>query len=334
MAEWYPFACAFAVLLGAREASAQATSNAGSVGAPGATLSAGDAGVQRMRAGDCATAIEAFDAALRTSLDPQLYRDRGKCHEKLGHPFPAIDDYRAYLTGRPNAPDADAIRERVSALEAQVGVVRRGQAGVSGKSGAAGSTSIGGETDLGEPTGGSGGLETLERDEQLEAQADASPLRRGHGLIIGLAAGGRYFTNGAFGGAELGGLDLRYSFSAVSTILLELSVTQVNAGGTATALSGPGVLAGYEARIPFNVRVSDAFLVGATFRYEDLSESGGTVFAVFEPEGRVGYRHVFGPSFGLEAVLDGGVAIASLTGAGTTTTEGLIGSHVAVLLGF
>ncbi len=55
-------------------------------------------------------ATDAFDVALRTSIEPELRRDRGMCHEKLGHPFPAIDDYRAYLVGRPNAPDSDAIQ--------------------------------------------------------------------------------------------------------------------------------------------------------------------------------------------------------------------------------
>src|ERR1700759_5690695 len=60
----------------------------------------------RMKAGDCAGALTSFDAALRTSdEDPTLFRDRGICHEQLGHPYPAIDDYRSYLTAVPGAQD-------------------------------------------------------------------------------------------------------------------------------------------------------------------------------------------------------------------------------------
>src|ERR1700677_198649 len=59
---------------------------------------AADRARARMKSGDCPGALDAFDAALSQSHDPTLYRDRGRCHEKLGHPFPAIDDYRIYLT--------------------------------------------------------------------------------------------------------------------------------------------------------------------------------------------------------------------------------------------
>src|SRR5262245_17436416 len=46
----------------------------------------------RARANDCAGALASFDAAIRTNIDPTLRRDRGLCHEKLGNPFPAMDD--------------------------------------------------------------------------------------------------------------------------------------------------------------------------------------------------------------------------------------------------
>ena len=77
----------------------------------GSTAYAADAR-KRMAAGDCDGALTSFDAALRTNReDPTLYRDRGSCHEKLGHPYPAIDDYREYLTDAPRlrtrrVPDA------------------------------------------------------------------------------------------------------------------------------------------------------------------------------------------------------------------------------------
>jgi hypothetical protein len=350
MVEWqrFRFVVAGAALFCARDAVAQSHrggrgqgpaqgSSQGDALPPSAQFSssnAGDLAETRMKAGDCAGALDAFDAALRTSTQPELRRDRGVCHEKLGHPYPAIEDYRAYLTQAPNAPDADTIRARVAALETQVGIVKPGQAGVSDQSGAAITTSIGGDTDLG-GSNAKGSMDALEAGEQLEAQADSSPLRRGHGLILGLVLGGRYFGNSSFGGSELAGVDLRYSFSRMSTILLDVSIGYVNGTGTVTSLTGPGVMGGYEARIPLNARVDDALLLGASFRYESLSESSGFVFAVLEPEGHFGYRHVFGPSLGLEFAFDGGAAFASVTGlANSSTTEALLGGHVALLLGF
>src|SRR5579863_3474445 len=75
------------------------------------------AGRTRMRSGDCAGALDAFDAVLRTAVDPTVNRDRGLCHERLGHTYPAIDDYRVYLTRQPDAPDAEGIRQRLVHLE-------------------------------------------------------------------------------------------------------------------------------------------------------------------------------------------------------------------------
>src|SRR5258708_26995570 len=77
----------------------------------------GDVARTRVKNGDCAGAIDVFDEAIRTSTEPALRRDRGLCHESLGHPYPAIDDYRAYLTAQPDARDADNIRERLASLE-------------------------------------------------------------------------------------------------------------------------------------------------------------------------------------------------------------------------
>src|SRR4051812_613421 len=74
---------------------------------------AGEAARVRAKRGDCAGALDAFDQAARATIDPVVRRDRGLCHEQLGHPYPAIDDYRYYLTQRPDAPDADDIRSRL-----------------------------------------------------------------------------------------------------------------------------------------------------------------------------------------------------------------------------
>lgn len=72
--------------------------------------------------GRCDEALAPFDAAVESrSGDATLRRDRGVCHEKLGHPAPAIDDYRAYLSMEPTAQDAASIRTRLDALEASEG---------------------------------------------------------------------------------------------------------------------------------------------------------------------------------------------------------------------
>jgi hypothetical protein len=82
---------------------------------------AAQAGRERMKAGDCASAIDAFDEALRHSVSATVRRDRGLCHEKLGHTAPAIDDFRDYLFRQPNASDAGDIRARLVRLEQATG---------------------------------------------------------------------------------------------------------------------------------------------------------------------------------------------------------------------
>jgi hypothetical protein len=74
----------------------------------------------RMRNGDCAGALDGFDLALRSSIDVTINRDRGLCQERLGNPYPAIDDYRIYLTEEPEAADAEGIRQRLARLEMEV----------------------------------------------------------------------------------------------------------------------------------------------------------------------------------------------------------------------
>ncbi len=338
MVEWQRvrFAVFAVTVLSARTSAAQGGRGQGQTGprdqsarAVPAAMGAAEVAEDRVRAGDCAGALDAFDRALRQTVAPELRRDRGACHDKLGHPFPAIDDYRAYLEARPNATDADKIRARLEALEAQTGTVRPADKG----KGAGVSMSIGGDTGTG------GSLDAIESSEQLDAQADASSLRRGRGFAFGLAFGAKHYGSSGLGWAEGGGVDLRYSLSRVSTILLEATITHVNGAGSASSLSGPGFFGGYEARIALNKRVDDAFLIGATLGYENLSQGAvGYVFAVVEPQGRLGYRHVIGPSLGLEATVDAGAAFVHLTGApagvSASTTTSLVGARLAIVLGF
>jgi tetratricopeptide (TPR) repeat protein len=295
-------------------------------------------GVQRANAGDCAGALDAFDQALRTSASPELHRDRGACHEKLGHPYPAIEDYRAYLVARPDAADAEAIRARVEALEESVGIVK---AGAPKGEGAEVTTSIGGETESGPSMSvqksGKEGADAIERNEELDNQADASPLRRGHGIELAVFFDGRGYGDKQFGAAEVVGADLRYALGPVHTLFLEATVGNVNSQGTETRLNGPGAAFGYEARVGLDKRVSDALLFGAVLGYQNLHEGdSGLVYNFLEPVGRFGYRHIFGPSFGLEVVLNAGIAWATSTGNGPSFSETtpLIGGHVGFVLGF
>jgi hypothetical protein len=315
-----------------------------------ALVTAGQIAEQRAHAGDCAGALDAFDRALVNARDPDLQRDRGTCHEKLGHPYPAIDDYRAYLTARPNAADADAIRARLESLEQSVGIVK-GDPRSSGSTGAALDievTSAGEEHVSGSVGKSSGGrsLDAIENDEQLDLQADASPLRRGHGFVAGVVVDPENYGNSAFGWAVVAGIDLRYALAPVHTLLVEVNYEQVNSTGTSTALGGGGLRLGYEARIGLNPRLNDALLVGALAGYEHLSQgSTGFVYSSFEPMVRLGYRHTFGPMFGIEAALDGGAALLHLTGSLATTkvssvqisgdaTTSILGGHVAAVIGF
>lgn len=285
----------------------------------------GEAGAyaeERMRAGDCAAALDAFDQAVERSDLPELRRDRGSCHEKLGQPFPAMDDYRAYLDARPDAADADMVRQHLEALETQNGVVKP-------------SGNKGGPVAKGEGAS----LDTIERNEDLDHQADTSPVRRGRGFALALHFDATHFGTTGLGWAEGAGLDLRYSLSEVSSLVVGFQYMDVNASGTASSLTGPGVIAGYEARIALDKRVNDAILLGATFGYESLSQSAtGYDFEVIEPKVRLGYRHVFASTFGVEASFDGGPAWVHLAsapaGVQASTSTSLLGGHVGVVLGF
>jgi tetratricopeptide (TPR) repeat protein len=297
---------------------------------------------ERMRAGDCAAALDAFDQALQRSDSPELRRDRGSCHEKLGHPFPAIDDYRAYLEARPDAADAGLVREHLEALAKENGVVKPARPS-SANGEATASVSVGGKRGKRDAdsnaNGGGPSLDTIERNEELDLEADTSPVRRGRGFALAVHFDATHFGTSGFGWAEGAGLDLRYSVSAVSALVLGFQYMDVNASGTSSSLSGPGFIAGYEARIALDKRVSDAILLGATFGYESLSQSAtGYVFGVIEPKARVGYRHVFGSTFGLEASFDCGPAWVHFNdapaGFSTTASTSLFGGHVGLVLGF
>jgi hypothetical protein len=311
----------------------------------------------RARAGDCAGALGSFDAALRTGSDPILRRDRGLCHDKLGNPYPALDDYRAYVTAQPEAPDAEQIRQRILQLEQQTGT--GGPAKEGGGEGGGGSSPDGNSANAslsigsggakasasssgsGSSSGSSDGAprdyEAMVEHEKLVASSQSSPLRYGSGLVLGpfvhlprFFVGEKAATDLAYGT----GLALRYSTGSTITLVSELGYAGIGTSGENTAQAGPLLMAGVEARLALSNWASDHLLLRAGIGYERYVVSGtravnGNVLGRFA----LGYRHVFGPAVGLELLADGGPALV-VPENGDSRLNGVIGGSVAFVVGF
>lgn len=308
---------------------------------------AGERGRSAAQKKDYAACIEAFDEALLTSVDPVFFRDRGICHDRAGHRYPAIDDYRQYLFDRPEAPDSDSIRERLHALEADVGVRTKSEKGddddgtgfsvsVSTDDGfqAEGDTSSSGSSSKGPKR-----LEDLEAAERRADEADESALRRGSGWVIGPYFGVRRWGRSGFDWGQTVGMTLGYSIGKLHTFRGDLGYTAINASGGTSSLGGLMLFGGYELRIPLDDLVSNALVLGGGFGYERPKQSStGLVWSIALPRGRFGYRHVFGASFGLEIVGDAGMAILSLVdapaGAQSSDSVPVFGGTIALVVGF
>jgi hypothetical protein len=313
----------------------------------------------RARAGDCAGALPAFDVAVRATIDPTLRRDRGLCHDKLNHPHPAIEDYRAYLLLRPEATDGDQIRQRLAVLEEQVGIggpsgppkgTEGEGAGVNasgtstsggGSASASGSISLGGgsasssssgdkKSNVIGPRAGEAerSYDYYKNQEKLSDTAEESPLRRGSGAILGvillpyrrvemkpeLTPDGAIlnafgFTGGSVPqvGYSIAG-SLRYSTGPLLTLNAEIGYAGFGTVG-AQAFGGLQSMLGVEFRVPISSFAADLihFGFGVGFERYSIARTDLATNALL-PRARIGYRHVFGPSFGLEAFADGGPA--------------------------
>jgi hypothetical protein len=308
--------------------------------------------------GDCKGALDLFDEALRHSIDPTLYRDRGVCHDKLGDLYPAIDDYRTYLSEEPDAPDADKFRARLAELQKNAD---RDIAMTEAGSGGSFAVEMAGGMHNGEtPSGASSTpakkepepattvakadagkpLRTLERDESRDAEAKKSPVRLGHGFIVGAFYEPRYVLNEYdFRFGQGIGLKLGYSLGASSTLVLELGYINQLSSGTATTKDGFTGTFGYEARIPFDRFADNQLLFGAQGGYEHVTDNSlGQVYSSFIAEGRAGYRHVFGPSFALDFLAQGGLMgtfpIDAPAGTNSFNAGGFVGGEVLVSVGF
>jgi hypothetical protein len=349
----------FAILLAAGSVEAQAKPPAQS--STQFTLRRGEAAGSdaqaaraRARAGDCAGALPSFDAAIRVTIDATLRRDRGLCHEKLNHPYPAIEDYRAYLLARPEAADGDQIRQRLAALEEQVGIggaapPPKGDGSAAGidasASGSTSGTSASGSANASVSLGGSSSSSSgrshvigpkagepersydyYAKEEKLHDTAEESPLRRGSGAILGAVILpyrtmllGDSAAGGTYAGYALAGT-LRYSFGANITLMGEIGYAGYGTAGRGGVGAGGGLitLLGLEARIPVSKFAADLILLGGGVGYERLSQSffllGGVGSAAgidlarngLAARGRFGYRHVFGPSFGIDILFEPG----------------------------
>jgi hypothetical protein len=315
----------------------------------------GQAARGRARAGDCAGALPSFDAALRSGIDPTLRRDRGLCHEQLGNRFPAIDDYRFYLDAKPEAPDAEQIRQRLAALEGQAragGSASAQESDSPSETGARGeasaSVSIGGgggkasarssSSELGSKPGDRGrDYDYLVQQEQLSDAAADSPLRNGTGFIIGpfvqlprffLGEGARKTLAYAVGAA------FRYSTGSTVSLISELGFSGVGESGAATSQGGVLLMGGVELRFPVSKFAGDHLLLRGGFGYERNVVSGTrTIIDNLIGRFAFGYRHVFGSSLGLEALADGGPVLV-IPESSDSRVNGVIGLNVAFVVGF
>jgi hypothetical protein len=312
-------------------------------------------GRARLAKGDCPGALEAFDAALRTSMDVTVHRDRGLCHEQLGHPFPAMDDFRVYLAAVPDAADAEDIRGRLNQLEIANGLGGTGTGGTSAPEEA--QTSATGKVKLGDPfavdandaTGkgsttaavaGSGDRTRAGNYEQEVAlnerwdETDGSPLRRGTGLVFGVYGRGYGgLSNGMYGYGV--GATLRGSVSAVSTIYGEVGYVTYSTGGdddTGIREGGFSLGVGYEARIRLDQFVTNAIILAGTVSYERVVDSNSRVLLNnVDPRAKLGYRHVFGPGLGVEVGAEVSQPLDVSTGNSPVT---YFGGTLAILVGF
>jgi tetratricopeptide (TPR) repeat protein len=296
-----------------------------------------------MRRGDCAGALDAFDEALRSSVDATLYRDRGLCHEKLGHPYPAIQDYRAYLTSSPQSPDADAIGNRLRLLEDRVAGRR---------------PSV--EADDVPPPGLNAGA--MEEEKKPAAPAsDASPppdtgddmqrssLRDGTGWgFAAFFAGRKWIRDAAVPTvstsetwAECLGAQLRYATGSHGALLLEAGYQHFNSTSIdPEVISGFTSLMAFELRIALDRSYDNQFLVAPGLGYEHLVFSPSDVSLPSYSEGgltgrvRAGYRRMLGPAVALDVSLEGGWAVFfKYDGSAVDahdSTGGMVAANVAI----
>jgi Tetratricopeptide repeat len=273
-----------------------------------------DDGRERMRAGDCVGALDAFDEALQSSMDPSVRRDRGLCHERLGHTYPAIDDLRAYVTAAPDAPDVATIRDHLERLMDDA---------------SPGATAAPARNDDIPPAAAA--LDTPEpvsteavpppEPEREAVEIPRSSLRADAGFgVAALFSGRKWVREGrSFGDgetwSEVPAFELRYSFSARGALLVDVGYEIFNAtDADVEHVSGFASALAYEVRLPLGASYDDQITIapGAGFEYLVFVPNDTTLPGYAEAglsgRARAGYRRMLGPSTSLDVALEGGVA--------------------------
>ncbi len=332
--------------------------NRGTPGGPAA-----DAARARARGGDCKGALPIFDSAITLTIEPTLRRDRGLCHEKLEHVHPAIDDYRAYLTARPDAPDADDIRARLGRLEEAAGVggpseekgsddgyeksSSGGKAEASMSIGTSGtSASASGEGDTPEARAKAAkDYDAFRREQRSLDIAEESPLRRGTGVVLGVYAGPRWGVGEGSNSdtAFHAGGTLRYAATSAFSMMLDLGYVQSGDTGRPTGSSGFGTQIAAELRLHLNQAGDQAIILGIGPGFERYTSSVTRLSSnLLLGRARAGFRFVFGPAVALEITFDPAIVytipqtvrVAGVDVTAGGTTGGLLGGGAAFLVAF
>lgn len=289
------------------------------------TSAAEDAARAKFAAGDCKAAIDLFDQAVLHSADPLLRRDRGLCHERLGHVFPAIDDFRAYLSTVPHAKDADDIQARLAKLEGHdpppPEVKQEDQPEQEDKS---------------KPSAGKT-MYQVEAEERRLGEAEDSPLRKGTGFVLGAYFGLRTVAQpdaSYWGFSQRTGIKLGWSAIRLNTFYIEAGLHWVDADKPSGA-SGPEALIGWELRLPIDAYASHQILLGAGMGYERFVVNGtNAASSCISWRGKAGYRFAIGPGFGMELTFDAGPLLAFSERDGSSWALLNLGGTFALAVGF
>jgi hypothetical protein len=293
-----------------------------------------EAARSRMRSGDCDGALDIFDAALSTYADPTLHRDRGLCHEKLGHVYPAIDDYRVYLTESPEATDAAGIAERLRHLEDQASGRRPSavaedddtppglRIGASEEAAAASKASKKSSPTDAAARSASGATRSDKLD-YVSPEEDVlhTPLRGGAGVSLAplLALHKWLFRGDSFGDSqtwsETFGIQVRYAFGPSGALVMEAGYERFNSTSVdPSTSSGLSTQVAYELRFPLDPEYDNQLLVVPGLGYEHLAVTftdGSTpsvAEGAFVPRIRLGWRHMIQPDTAFDLSLDFGAA--------------------------
>lgn len=280
----------------------------------------------QVKAGNCAAALDLFDLAIEAIQDPLLYRDRGLCHEKLGHLYPALDDFRMYLTMKPEANDAEDIRARLATLESAEASERKSEGGSGNKEK---------KEDLrAEVAPQPGEKMDTARSEELRARnvdvesAETSSLRLGKGLSLGpylnlrgIFGGGSSAFSAGFGG------QLRISVGPSVAFLGEVGFA--NVGGT-YPINGLQTMLGIEGRVRFDKLSMNQLLLVGGIGLEHLSSAtlGSSTTYLLPPRVRLGYRHVFGGSLAWDISAEASPFLSTSGGSAAFAVGGQTGLQI------